>query len=83
MEDSNQLVGDIAAIYWEGATVTQEQMLYCLFRHSATQLIRDLVVRAGDRLSSLGPRYLYLVQALNLCFLFIYPSASADELPHN
>ena len=44
-----QLVADIAAIYGKGATVTQEQMLYCLFRHSASQLIRDLVVRAGDR----------------------------------
>lgn len=44
-----QLVVDIAAIYGKDATVTQEQMLYCLFRHSSAQLIRDLVVRAGDR----------------------------------
>jgi len=44
-----QLVADIAHIYGKSASLTQEQMLYCLFRHSAAQVVRDLVVRAGER----------------------------------
>jgi hypothetical protein len=44
-----QLVADIARIYGKSAALTREQMLYCLFRHSAAQAVRDLVVRAGER----------------------------------
>jgi hypothetical protein len=45
----SQLVSDIAAVYGQTATLSREQMLYCLFRHSAAQLVRDMVVRAGER----------------------------------
>jgi hypothetical protein len=31
------------------ASLTREQMIYCLFRHSAAQAVRDLVVRVGER----------------------------------
>ncbi|MEO7728386.1 MAG: EcsC family protein [Burkholderiales bacterium] len=44
-----QLVADIAAVYGQKAQLTKEQMLYCLFRHFASQAVRDLVVRAGER----------------------------------
>jgi hypothetical protein len=44
-----QLVADIAAIYGKTAILSQEQMIYCLFRHSAAQAVRDLVVRVGER----------------------------------
>jgi hypothetical protein len=44
-----QLVADIAALYGHPATLTQEQMIYCLFKHTAAQAVRDLVVRAGER----------------------------------
>ena len=44
------MVADIAAIYGKTATLTQQHMLYCLFRHSASQAVRDLAVRVGDRL---------------------------------
>lgn len=44
-----QLVADIAAIYGKGATLTPEQVVYCLFRHTAAQGVRDLVVRVGQR----------------------------------
>ena len=44
-----QMVADIAAIYGRRATLTREHMLYCLFRHTAAQALRDLVVRAGQR----------------------------------
>ena len=45
----NQMVVDIAAAFGKEATLTQEQMLYCLFKHSAGQVVRDIVVRAGQR----------------------------------
>lgn len=44
-----QLVSDIAAVYGQQATLTREHMLYCLFKHTAAQAVRDLVVRTGER----------------------------------
>jgi hypothetical protein len=44
-----QMVVDIAAAYGKSAALGQEQMLYCLFRHSAAQAVRDLVMRVGGR----------------------------------
>lgn len=45
----SQMVADIAALYGKTATLTQEHMLYCLFKHAAAQSVRDLVVRVGNR----------------------------------
>ncbi len=45
-----QLVSDIAAAYGVQASLTRETMLYCLFRHAAAQVIRDLVTRVGERI---------------------------------
>lgn len=44
-----QLVADIAALHGKTATLTEQHMIYCLFRHAAAQLMRDLVVRVGER----------------------------------
>jgi uncharacterized protein (DUF697 family) len=44
-----QMVSDIAAAYGREARLSREQMLYCLFRHTAAQAVRDLVVRVGER----------------------------------
>lgn len=44
-----QMVADIAGIYGKKANLTREQMIYCLFRHSAALAVRDLVVRVGER----------------------------------
>ena len=55
-----QMVSDIAAVYGQKGTLTQEHMLYCLFKHTASQAVRDLVVRAGER---------YLVQHASLAVL--------------
>lgn len=44
-----QLVADIAALHGKKATLTQEQMLYCLFKHTGSQLFRDVIVRTGTR----------------------------------
>ena len=45
-----QLVADIAACYGKSAELHRETMVYCLFRHAAAQVVRDLVVRVGTRL---------------------------------
>jgi uncharacterized protein (DUF697 family) len=45
-----QMVSDIAAAYGQHSELGREQMLWCLFRHTAAQAFRDLVVRVGDRL---------------------------------
>ena len=44
-----QMVADNAATYGKTATLTQEQMVFCLFKHSAAQLLRDVIVREGAR----------------------------------
>jgi hypothetical protein len=45
-----QLVADIAAAFGKTATLTREQMLYCLFRHLASHVVRDLAVRVGEKI---------------------------------
>lgn len=44
-----QLVADIAAIYGRTAELGPTQMMWCLFRHTAAQALRDLSVRVGER----------------------------------
>jgi hypothetical protein len=44
-----QLVADIASCYGKTAELGKEQMLYCLFKHAAGQIVRDVVVRVGER----------------------------------
>jgi len=45
-----QLVSDIASAYGKTAKLGREQMLWCLFRHTAAQAFRDVAIRVGDRL---------------------------------
>lgn len=45
-----QLVADIAASYGKLALLSREAMVWCLFRHSAASLLRDLAVRTGSRI---------------------------------
>jgi hypothetical protein len=44
-----QMVADIAGAFGKEASLAREQMLYCLFRHTAAQAVRDLVIRVGGR----------------------------------
>ena len=44
-----QMVSDIAGLYGRDMQLTRTHMLYCLFRHAASHLTRDFVVRAGER----------------------------------
>ena len=45
-----RMVADIAALHGKQASLTREHMLYCLFKHSAAQAVRDLAARVGERL---------------------------------
>jgi hypothetical protein len=44
-----QMVADVYALYGRSAELTRTSMLYCLFRHAASQVLRDVAVRAGER----------------------------------
>lgn len=44
-----QMVADIAGLYGKDMQLTRTHMLYCLFRHAASHLARDVAVRAGER----------------------------------
>ena len=46
-----KLVADIAAVYSKTGFLTTETMLFCLFKHAAAQAVRDLIVRAGERVA--------------------------------
>lgn len=55
-----QMVADIFAVYGRTAELSRTHMLYCLFRHAASQALRDIVVRSGQRfvVQQLGSRTL-------------------------
>ena len=44
-----QMVSDIAAIYGKSSSLRREEMIYCLFKATAAQAVRDVVVRVGER----------------------------------
>lgn len=44
-----KMVADIAGAYGQSAHLSQEHMVYCLFRHAAAQVVRDLAFRVGRR----------------------------------
>jgi hypothetical protein len=44
-----QMVADIAGAFGKTGALSKQQMIYCLFKATAAQAVRDLVVRAGQR----------------------------------
>ncbi|MEO8849981.1 MAG: hypothetical protein ABI440_15305, partial [Casimicrobiaceae bacterium] len=42
-----QMVADLFALQGRSADLTRTHMLYCLFRHAASHVVRDVAVRAG------------------------------------
>jgi hypothetical protein len=44
-----QMVADIFALHGRSAELSRTHMLYCLFRHLASQVLRDVAVRTGQR----------------------------------
>ncbi|MBP9907485.1 MAG: hypothetical protein KBF66_18205 [Rhodoferax sp.] len=45
----SQLVADIAAVHGKLGALTKEQMIWCLFKHSAAHVAGDFVVQVGER----------------------------------
>ena len=48
-QTQRQMVADIFALYGRTAELGRTHMLYCLFRHAASHVLRDVAVRAGQR----------------------------------
>jgi hypothetical protein len=44
-----QMVADIAACYGKTYLLNRQMMVYCLFRHGAAMILRDVVARVGER----------------------------------
>src|SRR5690606_17098125 len=44
-----QMVADIAGAHGKRHLLSREQMLYCLFNHTAAGAFRNLVIRVGER----------------------------------
>jgi uncharacterized protein (DUF697 family) len=44
-----QMVADIGAVFGKQGKLTEESLIYCLFRHATAQVVRDLVTRMGQR----------------------------------
>jgi hypothetical protein len=44
-----QMIVDLAAAFGFRAHLRREVMIYCLFKHGAAAVLRDLVVRVGER----------------------------------
>lgn len=45
-----QMVADVAACFGKSAQLNRQMMVYCLFRHGAAMLLRDVVARVGQRI---------------------------------
>ena len=80
-----QMVSDLAGVYGKAATLTREHMVYCLFRHTAAQLLRDVAVRVAQRSAGGGiARWLPVVGAVGVGAYALYDTrqvaATAIEL---
>jgi hypothetical protein len=49
-QTQRQMVADIFGVYGRSAELTRTHMLYCLFRHAASHVLRDVAVRGGQRM---------------------------------
>jgi len=48
-QTQRQMVADIFAVYGRTAELSRTHMMYCLFRHAASHVLRDVAVRSGQR----------------------------------
>jgi hypothetical protein len=48
----SQLIADIAAAHGRSAELATETMVWCLFRHTASQFLRDQLVRHGQKVAA-------------------------------
>ena len=49
-QTQRHMVSDMFGVYGLSAELTRSHMLYCLFRHAASHVLRDVAVRGGQRL---------------------------------
>jgi hypothetical protein len=49
-QTQRQMVADIFGVYGRSAELTRTHMLYCLFRHAASHVLRDVAVRGSQRI---------------------------------
>jgi hypothetical protein len=49
-QTQRQMVSDIFGVYGRSAELTRTHMLYCLFRHAASHVLRDVAVRGAERM---------------------------------
>lgn len=49
-QTQRQMVSDIFGVHGRSAELTRTHMLYCLFRHAASQVVRDVAVRGAQRI---------------------------------
>ena len=49
-QTQRQMVSDIFGAYGRSGELTPTHMLFCLFRHAASQIVRDVAVRGAERL---------------------------------
>ncbi|HEY1131199.1 MAG TPA: hypothetical protein VGF12_17460 [Roseateles sp.] len=75
-----QLVADIAALYGRSAELGPAQMLWCLFRHTAAQALRDLGVRVGERVIVRPAAQVLLQRAAEAIGLHIGQKAASRTL---
>ncbi|MBS0325891.1 MAG: hypothetical protein JSS46_04995 [Proteobacteria bacterium] len=45
-----QMVSDLFGVHGRDGELTRSHMLYCLFRHAASHVLRDVAVRSGQRM---------------------------------
>lgn len=45
-----QMVADIAGAFGQRASLNREHLTGCLFKHAASQVVRDVAVRVGERI---------------------------------
>jgi hypothetical protein len=67
----SQLVSDIAAVYGKTSDLSKENMLWCLFKHSAAQTFRDVTYRMAER---------FLIQPLSMHALWKLTQAIGVKL---
>jgi hypothetical protein len=49
-QTQRQMVADIFGVHGRSAELTRTHMLYCLFRHAASHVLRDVAVRGSQRI---------------------------------
>lgn len=45
-----QMVADVAGAFGQRASLNREHLMRCLFKHAASQVVRDVAVRVGERI---------------------------------